>query len=223
MGEDGPAAQRTGRRWRRGEEPEFTRLTTFVDAVFAIALTLLVLDLRLPPLHGPPDDPGTMLTALGDLVPAFVAYGVAFALLGRYWLAHHDFSSRLGAIDTRLIGLTLVYLAFVALLPFPSSLVGEHEGNPVSVLVFAVVLAVISTMETVLLAHAHRSDLLLERPPPAEYRRWLVDSLQPVAVFVVTMPLAFVSTTLTLLSWAVVSPLIGAALDRRLRRRDAPA
>lgn len=205
------------RRWRREDEPEFSRLNTFVDGVFAIALTLLVLDIRLPPLRGSVDDPGTMLNSLSDLVPELVAYGVAFALLGGFWMAHNDFASRLGAIDRRLMGLTLVYLAFVALLPFPTSLVGEYEENPMSVVVFAAVLAVISGMELVLFVHANRAGLWSEPLTPLEFRAGVAGSVQPVGIFIVTIPLAFVSTTLTLLSWAVLAPTLG-FLTRRYTR-----
>lgn len=209
-------------RWTRADEPEYSRLTTFVDGVFAIALTLLVLDVRLPPLRGDADDPGAMITALSDLFPELVAYGVAFALLGAFWMAHHDFSSRLEAIDRRLMGLTLVYLAFVALLPFPTSLVGEHEENPVSVAVFAAVLAVISAMELVLFVHAHRSALMRQPLTPEQFRGGVIGSLQPVVIFVVTMPLAFVSPTITLLSWGVLAPTLG-VLTRRYTRRYTAA
>lgn len=182
--------------------------------MFAIALTLLVLDLRIPGLGGDPGRPRAMLEALGEVVPALVAYGVAFLLLGRYWLAHHAFTSRLSAVDRGLLGRTLVYLAFVALLPFPSSLVGSFEENPISVVVFALVLAAISGMETVMFVHAHRAGLFAE-PLTDQQFRWSVGaSLQPLAIFTLTVPLAFVSTTATLLSWALAAPLVGTVLGR---------
>jgi uncharacterized membrane protein len=216
-----PGAPR--RLWHRGETPEFERFANFTDAVFAIAMTLLVLDVRIEPIVRDAGNPSVMWSRLGDLVPEFVAFGVAFILLGFYWIAHHAFVARLAAFDQRLMALNLVYLAFVALLPFPSFLVGEYEENPVSVIVFAIVLAVISAMETVLIVYAHRADLLRDRPDPASFRFEVISSLQPVAVFVVTLPLAFVSTTATLLSWALLSPVMGALLQRLGRSRLAGA
>ena len=144
--------------WRRGEEPEFGRFAFFTDAVFAIALTILVLDIRLPRDVG--QEPGDMWNALGDVQPQVVAFGVAFILLSRYWLAHHGFVSTLTAVSGRLMALNLVYLAFVAFLPFPTSLVGGHEDNPVSVILFALTMAVVSAMETVLFVSAHRQGLI---------------------------------------------------------------
>jgi uncharacterized membrane protein len=145
--------------WRRGEEPEFQRLANFTDGVYAIALTLLVLGMHVDHLAHPAD-PGEMGQALGGLVPEFIAFVIAFWLLGRYWIAHHDFFARLRAFDRTLMGLSLLYLATVAFLPFPTTLIGEYEDNPVSLLAFATALAAVSGMETVLFAHAHRAGLL---------------------------------------------------------------
>ncbi|MFZ4516812.1 MAG: TMEM175 family protein [Microthrixaceae bacterium] len=208
---------RTHPRWERGENPEFDRFGNFTDAVFAIAMTLLVLDVRIAPILRDSGDPSVMWSRLSDLVPQLIAFGVAFILLGFYWIAHHQFVSRLGAFDHRLMALNLVYLAFVALLPFPSALVGEYEENPVSVIVFAITLAVISAMETVMFVYAHRSGCLRDRLTPWQYRFEVLASLQPVAVFLVTLPLAYVNTTLTLISWAFVSPIFGAILHRIAR------
>ncbi len=210
-----------GRRyWRRGDEPEFGRILFFSDAVYAIALTLLALDLRITTVPGDPASPSSMLSALDDLLPQLVAFGVAFALLANYWLAHHDFMSRVGAVDSRLITTNLVYLAFVALLPFPTSMIGEYESNPISGVVFAANLAVISLLETAMLAHAHRADLLRRPVPEPRYRAERLASLQPAVMFVATIPLAFISTTLMLLSWLVVRPVAGRVIGRRARRRD---
>ena len=199
--------------WLRGEEPEFTRLATFTDGVYAIALTLLVLGLDIGHLADP-DSPGALWTALDDLIPDFVAFAVAFVLLGRYWIAHHDFYSNLRGIDRGLMGISLIYLAFVAFLPFPTKLIGVYEGNPVALLLFATALAAVSGMETVMFAHAHRRNLLRSGLSPSVFKWGVIASLQPVVMFVVTMPFAFLSTTGVLISWAVISPLIGIWVDR---------
>jgi len=200
--------------WRRGDDPEFSRPLNFTDAVFAIALTLLALDLRIDRIAGDPDSVTAMWQSLGDLLPQIVAYVVAFVLLGKYWLAHHRFAARLAAVDPRFLALTLVYLAFVAVLPFPTSLIGGYEGNPVSGSLFALNLAAISGMETILLLHAQRGGLLTEGASPA-MRRWeLLSSLAPAAMFTATIPLAFIDPTLMLVSWLVIGVAIGRWCDR---------
>lgn len=201
-------------RWQRGDDPEFSRPINFTDAVFAIALTLLALDLRIDRLAGDADSITAMWQAIGDLAPQLVAYVVAFYLLGRYWVAHHRFAARLQAVDSRFMALTLVYLAFVAVLPFPTSLIGAYEGNPLSGAVFALNLAAISGLETLLLVHAQRSDLLRDRGSEAMQRWEVVGSLTPAAVFTATIPLAFVDPSLMLVSWLVLGVVLGRWSDR---------
>jgi uncharacterized membrane protein len=208
------------RYWQRGDEPEFGRLINFSDAVYAIALTLLALDLRVVDLQGDVDSPAVMWAALDDLVPQLVAFAVGFLLIAQYWLAHHDFVARLQAFDGRLMALNLAYLGFVAVLPFPTSLIGEYESNPVSAVVFAVALAAVSLAETVLLVHARRAGLLRAELSEPVYRWEVSASLQPAVMFLVTIPIAFIDPTAMLLSWLVLGFVLGKVV-RRFRPSDA--
>ncbi|RIK05878.1 MAG: hypothetical protein DCC49_12015 [Acidobacteria bacterium] len=192
---------------REGKGLEFERAVFFTDAVFAIALTLLIVGIAIPELAEATREPSTMLDALGDMFPKFVSFFIGFVLIGRYWMAHHVMFGQLRAINQRLIGINLVYLAFVAFLPFPVGLVGEYEENPVSVLLLAACLATISTLEVVEFHYAYRKGLLARDIPDSAYRWAVAASLVPVGVFLVTSPLAFVSSTLCLMSWLVSIPI----------------
>ena len=204
---------------RRGEGLEFDRVVFFTDAVFAIALTLLVVSIAVPVLTEPVNEPATLWNALGGKLPEFVSFFLAFIIIGRYWMAHHVFIGQLRAIDERFVGLNLVYLAFVAFLPFPTAQIGDYEKNPLSVVVFAMCLAVISGMETIQLSYAHNHGLLRRQPSREVYRYWCYASLAPVVLFVVSLPLAFVNTTLCLLSWMLIIP-ISRMLDRTVPKEQ---
>lgn len=199
---------------REGKGLEFERAVFFTDAVFAIALTLLIVGIAVPEISQATREPSTMLNALGDMFPKFVSFFIGFVLIGRYWMAHHVMFGQLRAIDQRLIGINLVYLAFVAFLPFPVGLVGEYEGNPVSVLLLAACLATISSLEVVEFHYAYRKGLLARDIPPSTYRWTVVESLVPVAVFILMSPLAFISSTLCLASWLTAIP-IGVIVGRK--------
>jgi len=201
--------------WERGEEPDFGRVAYFTDAVYAIALTLLVLDLRLPRMTGDSDSASSMLAALNDLIPKFVSFGVAFVLLARYWMANHSFFTRIGRVDRRYIGISMFYLAGVAFLPFPTSLVGEFEANPISGVMFALTLAAVSGLGTMLMWHAHSAGLWREQMSEEVHRWQIIGSLVPFAMFLATIPLAFVNTTVMLLSWLVIGPVLGHLVGRR--------
>jgi uncharacterized membrane protein len=192
---------------RHGKGLEFDRFAFFSDAVYAIALTLLVVGIAVPTV----DDlrsAGEMWDVLVDLRQEFATFFVGFAVIGRYWLAHHRFVSVLRAVDTPLMVVNLTYLAFIAFLPFPTALVGRYEQNLVAFAFFAVVLSCVSALETVLFVTAERRGLLQIAVPRDVYRFGLVASTLPVLVFMLSIPLAAATnSTVGLLSWILIWPL----------------
>jgi uncharacterized membrane protein len=213
MTSPGPSPRRSRWRYERAQGLEFDRVAFFTDAVFAIAMTLLIVSIETPDLpKGLEADPKALWDQLKVLVPQFISFFLAFLLLGRYWMAHHEYFAALARVDRSLITANLVYLAFVAFLPFPTALVGRWEDNPVSVVAFAICLAVISGMESVLFRIAYRHGLLRLTMSEKEYRVGMLQSSTPVLLFVVSIPIAFWSPTVALLTWLLAIPL-GIALD----------
>lgn len=106
------------------------RVEAFSDGVMAIAITLLVLDLKVPPL----DDvsPGGLVAALAARWPSYVAYLAAFLTIGIIWLNHRTLVDRIARFDARLHWLNLMLLLGVATLPWPTALVAEYvqRGGP---------------------------------------------------------------------------------------------
>ncbi len=184
---------------------EFGRTLAFTDGLFAIAMTLLVVDLAVPVLH----DTGSvheLADKLNNDSAKFVSFFISFAVIGRYWLAHHQFISLLKAMDQAFLGLNLLYLAFIAFLPFPTALLGEYFSNPLSIVIYAVSVAVVSGMEVVLFRHAYRAGLLRRQPTREVYRFGTVASLSPVLFFLISIPFAFISTTLAVCIWFLTIP-----------------
>ncbi|HET7170838.1 MAG TPA: TMEM175 family protein [Gaiellales bacterium] len=102
------------------------RLEAFSDGVFAIAITLLVLEIRVPTNAG-----DRLAHELADQWPAYVAYLVSFLVIGIIWMNHHAVIDHLRAVDRPLVGLNLFLLLWVALIPWPTRLVAEYmrEGG----------------------------------------------------------------------------------------------
>ncbi|MGO9495468.1 MAG: TMEM175 family protein [Solirubrobacteraceae bacterium] len=113
---DDPSAQR----WDKG------RVETFSDGVFAIAITLLVLDISVAP-----EDFANLQHALLHEWPAYVAYVTSFLTVGSVWIAHHGLFSRLRFVDPTLLRLNLLLLMTAAFLPFPTSVLARalHAGD----------------------------------------------------------------------------------------------
>jgi uncharacterized membrane protein len=119
---------------------DITRLTALSDGIFAIVLTLLVLDLKPPepPLPGP----GLADWLLGN-GPDLVAWLVSFVVVARLWLVHHHVLDRPGGLRAGAAVANMAFLGAVSLVPFAASLVGSYEfGEPVAAVVFSAVLAV---------------------------------------------------------------------------------
>ena len=154
----------------------------FTDAVFAIAMTLLIVSIGAPELRGAVNEPDVLWEVLRDKAPEFVSFFLAFLLLGRYWMAQHEFFAALGGIDRSLMTATLVYLAFVAFLPFPTELVGRYEHNPGSVVLFALCLAMISGMESIAVPGRPPSRLVQVKLAHEAYRVGMIQSTTPVAL-----------------------------------------
>jgi uncharacterized membrane protein len=192
--------------WRRSsDELEFDRVAFFSDAIYAIALTLIAVGIGAPVVKDT-TSASDFLDALWGKRPEIIAFFVSFAVLSFFWASHHSFFSRLVGVDGRLRTWNLLYLAFVAFLPFPSLLLGQYVDNAGAVSFFAVSVGAISAMETVMLAHAFRAGLTKQQPPP-DIARWAVGaSFVPVLCFAVSIPIAFVQPLLGIVAWTLSWP-----------------
>jgi uncharacterized membrane protein len=133
-----------------------TRLEAFSDGVFAIAITLLVLDLAIPRSGG-------ALDRVVDAWPFYLAYIVSFLTIGAAWLAHTTITDRLTNADLTLLRLNLLLLLVVAVLPFPTRLVAEGlddvSSERVFVTMYGIVLLGIRLLLYALDAYARREHL----------------------------------------------------------------
>lgn len=190
LGDDSPQNPWTQHFYARGTSG-FDRVVTFSDAVYAISLTLVAVQLVLPALtnvNG--EDVGQVISeSLGNVW----AYAFTFLWVAFYWKANHRFTLTLRRMDNRYIWAVLVYLAFIALLPLPAALIGE-EWDPRALAFFFVYMACVSTLEVVLMLIAVHDDLLVRELSIVERRYWMLSSLAPVAGALVAAPLAFIPT-----------------------------
>jgi len=118
------------------EEYGLDRLINFSDAVIAIAITLLVLEIRLPGVtRGLPAQEIT--NEILALWPKYLGYLVSFWVIGLYWMAHHRIFRLISSYDRRLLTLNLAFLVTVAFMPFPTSVLFDYAGGFVVVLLYA--------------------------------------------------------------------------------------
>ncbi len=183
------------------------RLEAFSDAVIAIVMTIMVLELR------PPE--GATLESLRPLVPIFLSYLLSFALLGTYWNNHHHLLQAARVIDGWVLWANLHLLFWLSLFPFGTAWVGQTDFAPIAVAAYGVLLflagvAYFVLVRTLLRVHG-------QAPALAEaIGRDLKGKLSTV-VFVAAIPTAFVAPAVSLaLDAAVV--VMWLIPDRRMER-----
>lgn len=126
-------------RFARGEL-HLTRIEAFSDAVFAIVVTLLVLELKVPSL----DDHGSVRELghrLQELLPKFLSWLIAFVILCKFWLNHHHVLGLARHATYGMVWLNAIFLMSQAFIPFPTALMGEYPTNPLAVSLFGLVMA----------------------------------------------------------------------------------
>jgi uncharacterized membrane protein len=109
------------------KEFQLERIILFSDAVFAIAITLLVIEIKIPEIHEDVSDK-VLIHSLGHLVPKFIGFLVSFMLIGLYWSIHHRMFGFVTSYDRRLLVLNLAFLFFIALMPFSTGFYSEYAG-----------------------------------------------------------------------------------------------
>ena len=157
--EEPPPPQPRRRGFRTG------RLEAFSDGVFAIAVTLLVLDIAVSANAG-----HHLLRSIIDLWPSYLAYVVSFSTIGAAWLAHNAITEYLDRTDAAFVRLNLLLLLFVSFLPFPTRLladyIGEDSPERVAATFYGISLLLTTTMLLVLWRYAVRARLV--RPDLAD-------------------------------------------------------
>lgn len=110
------------------KEFQLDRLILFSDAVIAIAITLLVLDIKIPETHRPISDK-ELLKELYQLGPKFFGFLYSFAMVGMYWMVHHRMFGYVTNYNNTVLRLNLLFLCFIALLPFSTAFYGNFAGS----------------------------------------------------------------------------------------------
>jgi len=189
----------------KGHDLGFERLVFFSDAVFAIAMTLLVLDLRLQ--TGPQ---GQIL--IDRLVPKLIGFVISFSVTSFYWLDHHRLFKTLRAEDPWLRAVNLVFLGCVVFLAFPTSVISEYVATPWAVILYALSVATTGLVKFCLVLVSRRPGLMQPGEATGCTLRLGVRALAVPTVFIGTCLLAVHYPSQAMLSWMVL-PIVIRGLD----------
>jgi len=165
------------------------RVLAFSDGVFAVAITLLVIDLRLPPI--PQGADAALIDALLGMEPKVFIFGLTFVIVGMSWLGHHRKFSYIGRVDSRLLWLNLVYLMTLSLIPFATSVLSEHSSR-IGFMVYGLVLALSLLLSTALSAYGLRAPFLVKgNLRPGARQDMILSPFLTALIFLGSVGLAF--------------------------------
>ena len=181
------------------------RLIFFSDAVFAIAITLLALEIRLPEEAGQYGDL-EMWAALAGLWHQYLAYIISFLVIGSFWMAHHRKFRLVDRYDNRLLSLNLLVLMSIAFIPFASSVISVSSTRSATIF-YALTMVVVSLFFTAMWVYITHDNRLL-KPDISQQRkqREFISVLSTVVVFLISIVLSFINTDLARLSWILILP-----------------
>lgn len=180
------------------------RLVALADGVFAIAITLLVLDISVPQgLNSEEFD-----QALSDVLPNLGAYGISLAVLAGFWRDHRAIFRGVQQVDGGVIVLTILGLGLAALVPFPTALVSEYGDESASVVIYSAAVASLGAVHLALAALVARRPWLRGGAAPVRDEKLsAIDLGATVVVFLVTIPLALVIGPAAMWWWLVLIPV----------------
>ena len=184
-----------------------TRLDELSDGIFAIVMTLLVFELRVPSFFADPTNQ-ELWYEITKLLPSFLSYVLSFALLFTYWRAHHFFISIYAKnIDSRLAKINALFFLFIFLVPFSTSLLGNFNQNQLAISIFSVHTILIGLTLYWMRKYVLYSDNIKNPEISAREIHWsTIRTLVPVVFGLIAIPLSFISPglSLTLLTLAVI-------------------
>jgi uncharacterized membrane protein len=182
------------------------RVEALTDGVFAVAMTLLVLDIRVPELQ--PSDVSQLAVRLLALWPKFLSYTISFVILGVYWVGHHVQLSFIRKVDRPLLWINLLFLLWVALVPFSTALLSEYPMAQIAITLYGLNLIAIGL--TLALHWWYATVETRHVDPdihPGLVRGGLLRTLIGPAVYVVAIAVSFFRPELSLLLYALVPVL----------------
>jgi uncharacterized membrane protein len=175
------------------------RIVFFSDAVIAIAMTLLAVDIK------PPDvDPSQLASALADFSPKFASFALSFMIIASFWIGHHITFSYLRNYDYKLAWLNILFLLFIALTPFASSLLGTYQFNEIALIVYSTVIAMAGFFRAGIWEYASRGHRLVDNELSQDLiRKMSIRNFITPVTFAISGPLVLINVSFVAI-WIVV-------------------
>lgn len=199
----------------------YERLIMFTDGIFAIAITLLALEIRVPEVASRAE----LGQAILNMIPQILIFAFSFLQVGIFWLAHHRMFRYIERSDSNFMGLCLIYLMLIAFIPVPAATLGHYGDDFASVTFFALTLTLVGVTEMIIWQYAAYNHRLLRvdvTPLQIAETRWR--TINAILMFGISILIAFISPLVAMLSWFllfVTRALISRRFERLQQQADA--
>jgi TMEM175 potassium channel family protein len=181
------------------------RLIFFSDAVFAIAITLLALEIRLP-AGGEDLSEAQLLAQLTGMWQRYLAYAISFLVIGVFWMAHHRKFRFIKRYNSALMMLNLLVLMVIAFVPFPSSVISEYPDRTATIF-YALTMMLAALLMAVLWWYASRHNRLVDpRLDAKQRRRQMTAPLVTTLIFLLSIGIAFFNADAAKFFWILILP-----------------
>ena len=180
------------------------RIEAFSDGVFAVAITLLVLNLQVPQLAASVVS-RELVAKLIELWPKLLIYVLSFVIVGIYWVAHHNSFHYIKRSDRNLLWLNLLLLLFIVFIPFPTALVGEYPEQQVSVVIYGSTLVITGLVLQLLWWYATSKYRLVDREIDPHLVKWATRrNLAAPLIYLLAIGASFLSVQISLIIFILV-------------------
>ena len=196
-----------------------SRVLALSDGVFAIIMTLLVLDIRVPQLAAG----GSLADALRELRPSLTAFVISFIVAGMYWVGHRDLFALIRRADRGLVWLNIVHLLPLCLLPFGAGLLGRYDREPAALRIYGLIVFAIAVMRVAIWLYAtSRPHLLWRRLDHRQRRAGLALTVTPGLIFLLAVLIAATAPGVSLVIYGIMPVLyfLSVTVLRGSRRRN---
>src|SRR5215469_11180256 len=180
------------------------RILALSDGVFAIAITLLILEIAVPATT----TSAGLSSALLRLWPRYLAYFISFVVIARFWVIHRLAFRLIARDDEALVWLNLLLLLFIAFLPFPTAVLGQHPGSPAAAVLYAITVILASLASVGYWWYASgRGHLLRPDVGRVQVRALRARGLSAPVLFALSLPIAVFAPYAAEVVWILVFPL----------------
>ncbi len=177
-----------------------SRVETFSDGVFAIVITLLILDLHVPDVSY-----SQLPQALVGMVPKLTSYFLSFAIIGLYWVGHHYYFRFIKKVNNVFVWLNLFLLLLVSLLPIPTALLGRYAFQTIPMLIYGINLLALNLFSLGVLYYVHRrQDLATPEFSAGVFQRFVRLYLIVNSAYVIAIGFSFVAPVVSYIIYILV-------------------